>query len=60
MCLARGSVGGELIRGLGLGYTNPVGTEVVLAVGCGRGLIAGSGRIVWCYVCVSCEYGSFV
>ena len=26
MCLARGGVGGEWMRGLGLGFTNPVGT----------------------------------
>ena len=43
MCLARGSVGGEgggeWMRGLGLGFTNPVGTGGVLNVclffGCG-------------------------
>ena len=40
MCLARGSVGGEKdewIRGLGLGFTNPVGTGGVfkLCLGCG-------------------------
>ena len=29
MCLARGGVGGEWMRGLGLGFTNPVGTGVV-------------------------------
>ena len=35
MCLARGGVGGEggeLMRGLGLGFTNPVGTGEVLDV----------------------------
>ena len=26
MCLARGSEGGEWMRGLGLDFTNPVGT----------------------------------
>ena len=26
MCLARGSVGGEWMRELGLGFTNPLGT----------------------------------
>ena len=35
MCLARGSMGGEggeWMRGLGLGFINPVGTRGVLAV----------------------------
>ena len=35
MCLARGGVGGEWgewMRGLGLGFTNPVGTGGVLDV----------------------------
>ena len=35
MCLARGGVGGERglwMRGLGLGFTNPVGTGGVLDV----------------------------
>ena len=39
MCLARGGVGGELgewMRGLGLGFTNPVGTGGVLDVFGGR------------------------
>ena len=42
MCLARGGVGGdgpEWMRGLGLGFTNPVGTggvlDVCLCFGCG-------------------------
>ena len=42
MCLARGVVGvdgGEWMRGLGLGFTNPVGTvgvlDVCLCFGCG-------------------------
>ena len=39
MCMAWGGVGGEWVRGLGLGFTNPVGTGVVLDVslclGCG-------------------------
>ena len=42
MCLARSGVvgeGGEWIRGLGLGFTNPVGTggvlDVCLCLGCG-------------------------
>ena len=30
--MARGSVGGEWMRGLGLGFTNPVGTGEVLHV----------------------------
>ena len=30
MCLARGGVGGERMRELGLGFTNPVGTGGVL------------------------------
>ena len=51
MCLARGAVGGEgeggeWIRGLGLGFTNPVGTEEVLDVclcfGCSG--VGGVGR----------------
>ena len=32
MCLARGGEGGECMRGLGLGFTNPVGTGCVLDV----------------------------
>ena len=32
MCLARGGVGGQWMRGLGLGFTNPVGTGGVLDV----------------------------
>ena len=32
MCLARGGVGVEWMRGLGLGFTNPVGTGTVLDV----------------------------
>ena len=39
MCLARGDVGGEWMRGLDLGFTNPVGTggvlDVCLCFGCG-------------------------
>ena len=30
ICLARGGVGGEGVRGLGWGFTNPVGTGGVL------------------------------
>ena len=39
MCLARGGVGGEWMRELGLGLTNPVGTggvlDMCLCFGCG-------------------------
>ena len=46
MCLTRGSVGGEWIRGLG--FTNPVGTggvlDVCLCLGCGG---VGGGRVAW-------------
>ena len=39
MCLARGGLRGEGVSGLGLGFTNPVGTggvlDVCLCVGCG-------------------------
>ena len=51
------------MRGLGLGFTNPVGTGEVLdvyvfaVVLMGSGLGPGSGGVVWCYVCVSCESG---
>ena len=68
MCLARGGVGvegGEWMRELGLGLTNPVGTGGVGRVsvfwlrwcrwGVGRGL--GPGAVGWCYVCVRCESG---
>ena len=51
MCLARGSVGGqggEWMRGLGLGFPNPVGTggvlDVCLCFGCGGvGGVGGGG-----------------
>ena len=57
------------MRGLGLGFTNPVGTggvlDVCLYFGCSvvggvggewvRGLAQGLEG--WCYVCVSCESG---
>ena len=71
MCLARAAWverGGEWMRGLGLDFTNPVGTGGVLDVwlfwlrwcgwcrwGVGRGLGLGSGEVWWCYVCVRCE-----
>ena len=70
MCLARGGVGGEggeWMRELGLGFTNPLGTggvlDMGLCFGCGgvggvgRGLGQGSGAVGWCYVCVRCESG---
>ena len=68
MCLAWGSVGeegGEWMRGLGLGFTNPVGTGEVLDVclyfGCGGvgGQWVGGWTRVWRggVVCVSCESG---
>ena len=73
LCLARGGVGGEggeWMRELGLGFTNPVGTvgvlDMCLCFGCGgvsgewvggRGLGPGSGAVGWCYVCVRCESG---
>ena len=72
-CLARGGVGGEggeWMRELGLGFTNPLGTggvlDMCLCFGCsgvggvggvGRGLGQGSGAVGWCYVCVRCESG---
>ena len=62
MCLTRGGVGGEVgewMRGLGSGFTNPVGTGGVLDMclcfwlrwcmwGVGRGLGPGSGGVVLC------------
>ena len=74
MCLARGGVGGEggeWMRELGLGFTNPVGTvgvlDMCLCFGCGgcgwcrwgvgRGLGPGSVAVGLCYVCVRCESG---
>ena len=66
MRLTRGGVG-EWMRGLGLGFTNPVGAGGVLDEcvfglqwyrwGVGSGLGPGSGGVGWCYVCVSCESG---
>ena len=59
--------GGEWMRGLGLGlgFTNPVGTgevlDVCLCFGCGGvGGVGGEyigGLEGWCYVCVRCESG---
>ena len=54
------------MRGLGLDYTNPVGTgevlDVCLCLDCGG--VCGEwvdgldqGLVGWCYVCVSCESG---
>ena len=68
MCLARGGVGGEggeWMRELVLGFTNPLGTGgVCLCFGCGgvggvggEWLGQGSGAVGWCYVCVRCESG---
>ena len=74
MCLARGGVGGEggeWMRELGLGFTNPVGPggvlDMCLCFGCGGvgGCMWGGGRVLgpwsgvveWCYVCVRCEPG---
>ena len=56
MCVARGGVGGEWMRGLGLGLNNLVGTgvlDVCLCFGCG-GL--GQGLEGRCSVCVSLDY----
>ena len=70
ICLARRGVGGEGVewmRGLGLGFTNPVGTGGVLDVCqnlCCSGMGSVGGEWVgaldqdlegWCYACVSCE-----
>ena len=64
-------LGGEWVRGLGLGFTNPGGTwgnwDMCLCFGCG-GVGGGGGgclgpgsvRVGWCYVCVCCESGFFV
>ena len=64
MCLARGGVGGEGASGLGLGFSNPVGTRGVLNMclcfgGVGGEWVGGldQGLEGWCYVCVSCESG---
>ena len=78
MCLTRGGVegvGGEWVRGLGLGFANHGGTwgkwDRCLCFGCGGvggvgeewvgGRIGpGSGMVGWCYVYVCCESGFFV
>ena len=60
--------GGEWMRELGLGFTNPLGTggvlDMCLCFGCGGvggewvwGIGQGSGAVGWCYVCVRCESG---
>ena len=57
--------GGEWMRELGFGFTNPVGhgecwtcvCVLVAVVWVGRGLGQGSGAVGWCYVCVRCESG---
>ena len=58
MCLARGGVGGEWMRELGLGFTNPRGTggvlDMCLCFGCGgvggewAWTRVGSGVVVLC------------
>ena len=69
ICLARGCVGGEGVEwmiGLGLGFTNPVGTGGVLDVRLclGYGGVGGEwvgdldqGVEGWGYAGVSCESG---
>ena len=53
MCLARGGVGGEWMRGLGFDFTNPVGNrgvlDVCLCFGCGGvgGEWVGAWTRVW-------------
>ena len=63
--------GGEWMRELGLGFTNPLGTggvlDMCLCFGCGGvggvgeewvgGFGQGSGAVGWCYVCERCESG---
>ena len=63
---------GKWVRGLGLGFTNPVGTaevcDVCLCLGCGddggggvgEWLGPGPERLGWCYDCVCCESRYFV
>ena len=55
--------GGKWMRGLGLGFTNPVGTGGVCDVclcmgfGCVGGVGLDPGLEGWCYVWVCCEFG---
>ena len=62
ICLARGGVGGEegeCMRGLGLGFTNPVGTGGVLdmCLGCGGkgGEWVGDFSRIWRCGVVLCQ-----
>ena len=69
VCVLLGAGGGECVTGLGLGFNNSGGTwgkwDMCLCFGCGGvgwgrvggRLVPGSGRLVWCYVCVCCESG---
>ena len=41
---------GEWVKGMGLGFTDPVGTGACVG-GVGGG--SGSERVCWCYVCVT-------
>ena len=57
--------GSEWIRGLGLGFTNPVGTGEVFGLRWCRGGVSwglGTGCVIvgWCYVSMSCESELFV
>ena len=64
MCLARGRVGGESMRGLGLGFTNAVGTggKWYMCLGCGGvgewvvylGLGGWAGVMSVCVVSMDC------
>ena len=53
MCLARGGVDGEWIRGLGMGFINYVETggvlDVYLCLGCGG--VVESGWTIWARIC---------
>ena len=73
MCLAQGGIGdekGEWIKGLGLGFTNPVGTgevvDVCLCLGCsgvcGEWVGGLDQDLEGCAVVmsVSCDFGFFV
>ena len=67
MCLVRGSVGGEWIRGVdkrsGFGLYQTCGNRGI--VGCVsvfglRCCVWFRWGVGWCYICVSCESGLFV